>query len=60
MNQEEEWQESMRRLVELLKDPTQEELDACWRFMESLQDSEISPDEWAQTIRAPRKHWRDK
>ena len=60
MTQEEEWQESMRRLSNKVQDASKEELDACWRFMESLQDSEMSPEEWVLTVRPPRKHWRDK
>ena len=31
---------------------------ACWRFMESVEESEIDPDEWAAMVNPPKKNWR--
>jgi hypothetical protein len=43
---EEEQQESFRKMAALIEDMNEAEQEAVYRFMESLQDSELTEQDW--------------
>jgi hypothetical protein len=53
---EEEQQESFRKMAALIQDMNEVEQEAVYRFMESLQDSELTEQDWINLYghRAPR------
>lgn len=54
---EEEYQESMRKFLEGIRNLDEEESEAVWRFMESLEDAQLTDIEWLLTYshRAPKR-----